>query len=34
MTEQTDFGYEQVPVGDKAQHVRRVFDSVAASTTS
>jgi demethylmenaquinone methyltransferase/2-methoxy-6-polyprenyl-1,4-benzoquinol methylase len=30
MTEQTDFGYEQVPVGDKAQHVRRVFDSVAS----
>ena len=29
MTEQTDFGYEQVPVGDKAQRVRRVFDSVA-----
>ncbi|MET0682083.1 MAG: bifunctional demethylmenaquinone methyltransferase/2-methoxy-6-polyprenyl-1,4-benzoquinol methylase UbiE [Casimicrobiaceae bacterium] len=29
MTDRTHFGYEQVPVGDKAQRVRRVFDSVA-----
>ena len=29
MTDRTDFGYEQVPVEDKAQRVRRVFDSVA-----
>ena len=29
MTERTDFGYEQVPVEDKAQRVRGVFDSVA-----
>jgi demethylmenaquinone methyltransferase/2-methoxy-6-polyprenyl-1,4-benzoquinol methylase len=26
----THFGYRQVPVGDKAQHVRAVFDSVAS----
>lgn len=26
----THFGYEEVPVGDKAQRVRGVFDSVAA----
>lgn len=30
MTDRTHFGYEQVQVGDKAQHVRRVFDSVAS----
>ena len=29
MTERTHFGYEEVPLGDKAQRVRRVFDSVA-----
>ena len=29
MTDRTDFGYEQVPVEDKARRVRRVFDSVA-----
>ena len=29
MTEETHFGYEQVPVEDKAQRVRQVFDSVA-----
>ena len=29
MTDRTDFGYEQVPVEDKAQRVRHVFDSVA-----
>src|SRR6185369_8840784 len=29
MTEQTDFGYERVPVEDKAQRVRHVFESVA-----
>jgi demethylmenaquinone methyltransferase/2-methoxy-6-polyprenyl-1,4-benzoquinol methylase len=26
----THFGYRQVPVGEKAQHVRAVFDSVAS----
>jgi demethylmenaquinone methyltransferase/2-methoxy-6-polyprenyl-1,4-benzoquinol methylase len=26
---QTDFGYQQVPVGDKARRVREVFESVA-----
>jgi len=30
MTDRTDFGYEQVPVEDKARRVRRVFDSVAS----
>src|SRR6185369_12990992 len=29
MTDKTDFGYELVPVGDKARRVRGVFDSVA-----
>ena len=29
MTDKTDFGYEQVPVEDKARRVRQVFDSVA-----
>ena len=29
MTDRTDFGFEQVPVEDKAQRVRHVFDSVA-----
>jgi demethylmenaquinone methyltransferase/2-methoxy-6-polyprenyl-1,4-benzoquinol methylase len=29
MTKHTDFGYEQVPVEDKARRVRGVFDSVA-----
>jgi demethylmenaquinone methyltransferase/2-methoxy-6-polyprenyl-1,4-benzoquinol methylase len=29
MTDRTDFGYEQVPVEDKARRVRGVFDSVA-----
>ena len=29
MTEETDFGYERVPVEDKAQRVRHVFESVA-----
>ncbi|MEO5342834.1 MAG: class I SAM-dependent methyltransferase, partial [Gammaproteobacteria bacterium SHHR-1] len=31
MTEQqnTHFGFQQVPVGEKAQRVRQVFDSVA-----
>ncbi len=29
MTDRTHFGFEQVPAGDKAQRVRRVFDSVA-----
>ena len=29
MTDKTDFGYERVPVGDKARRVRGVFDSVA-----
>ena len=29
MSERTHFGYEQVPVEDKAQRVRGVFDSVA-----
>lgn len=29
--ETTDFGYESVPVGDKAARVRGVFDSVASS---
>ena len=28
-TQTTDFGFEQVPVGDKARRVRAVFDSVA-----
>ena len=31
MTEQTHFGFETVPVGDKARRVRAVFDSVAPS---
>ena len=26
-----DFGYSQVPVGEKAERVRGVFDSVASS---
>ncbi len=30
MTDQTDFGYEKVPWGEKARRVRGVFDSVAA----
>jgi len=29
MTDRTDFGFEQVPVEDKARRVRGVFDSVA-----
>ena len=29
MTDDTDFGYERVPVADKARRVRGVFDSVA-----
>ena len=29
MTDRTDFGYEQVPLEDKARRVRGVFDSVA-----
>ena len=29
MTDKTDFGYELVPVGDKARRVRGVFESVA-----
>jgi len=29
MMDRTDFGFEQVPVEDKAQRVRHVFDSVA-----
>jgi demethylmenaquinone methyltransferase/2-methoxy-6-polyprenyl-1,4-benzoquinol methylase len=29
MTDKTDFGYELVPVADKARRVRGVFDSVA-----
>src|SRR5204862_1601172 len=29
MAERTDFGYEQVPVEDKARRVRHVFESVA-----
>jgi len=29
MSDRTDFGYEQVDVGDKARRVRGVFDSVA-----
>ena len=29
MTDRTDFGFEQVPVEDKARRVRHVFDSVA-----
>ena len=29
MTDRTDFGFEQVPVEDKAQRVRHVFDSVS-----
>jgi demethylmenaquinone methyltransferase/2-methoxy-6-polyprenyl-1,4-benzoquinol methylase len=29
MTDKTDFGFEQVPAGDKERRVRGVFDSVA-----
>ena len=29
MSKDTDFGYQRVPEGDKAQHVGKVFDSVA-----
>ena len=28
--ETTHFGYKEVPVGDKSEHVKGVFDSVAS----
>ena len=31
MSDQTDFGFEQVPWSEKARRVRGVFDSVAGN---